>query len=113
MKIKSIQKTTLSSNVIIGLGVIGMSVLAFSYFDISKKWDDMHQNGLLTQAVVTQVQKSVSNKTLKSACCYYTYSVDNQLFSFKICDCYYKMGDSLTVKYNPRKIAEHEVVYNN
>ena len=107
---KSKEKTTLSKWLIMSLLILGSMVLVFSYFDIHKKWDEMYQTGQLTMAVVTQIQREVNNKTLKSDCCFYTYKVKNEDFNFKICDCVFKIGDSLTIKYNPSKVIEHEVV---
>lgn len=107
---KSKGKTMLSTGIIIGLIIVGLSIMTFSYFDIGSKWADMYQNGILTKAVVTQVQGEVSNKNFKSECCFYTYKVNNQDYNFKLCNCDFKIGDSLTIKYNPKQIAEHEVM---
>ena len=107
---KSKEKTTLSKWLIMSLLILGSMVLVFSYFDIHRKWDEMYQTSQLTMAVVTQIQREVNNNTLKSDCCFYTYKVKNEDFNFKICDCVFKIGDSLTIKYNPSKVIEHEVV---
>ena len=70
---KSSEKIALSSWTIIGLLILGSTVLVFSYFDIHRKWDEMYQTGQLTMAVVTQIQREVNNKTLKSDCCFFLH----------------------------------------
>lgn len=107
---KSKEKTVLTLSVTLSLTLIGLGIIVFSYFDIGNRWEDMYQNGLLTKAWVTQVKREVGNKSLKSACCFYTYQVASKEYSFKICQCDFKIGDSLLIKYNPRQIAEHEVL---
>jgi hypothetical protein len=107
---KSSEKTALSAWTIISLLILGSAVLVFSYFDIHKKWTNIYQNGQLKKAIVIKIEKGIGNKTVRSDCCFYTYNVNNEDFNFKICDCVLKIGDSLIVKYNPRKVVEHEVV---
>ena len=95
---------------VFALFVLGIVIVGLANWDVHNRWVNLRKNGKITHGVVIDFRKMILNRNLKLDCCFYSYSVGNQRFNFKICECMYAVGDSLKIKYNPEKASEHEIL---
>ena len=95
---------------VIALFLFGIGIFVVSNWDVHNRWVELRENGKITYGIVIDIKKMAINKNLKTDCCYYFYIFNKEQFNFKICVCPYKIGDTLTIKYNPIRMSEHEIV---